>query len=402
MSTMTWEGFPLPHALPDPGTHASGRVAPSHDEVVYIVANAVLAPSGGNFQPWTFHYADGCLDCRMDTGRAAYFTNYRHNETCIGIGAAVTNIEIVSRAIGYSVDVVPFPGPRGRELVCRIKFGPGEPSPDAQRLASAIPYRITSRFRGERVPLQAEDGEALQLIAAQSNAMLFMITDPAQLESAGPILGKMNQIGYLNPASHEGIVKMMRWTQSEADRTRDGIPVSTFELSPLEVTGMRFLTSYQVLKYIKNLGAARSFEQMPVGWAKAASALCLLTLPGPSSQQAFLRSGEVLERLWLAATLRKLAFHVLGVNSYFDRLEHGKGEGFTEDERNTLRELRPAYQRLFGIPDHICEAVLFRIVPPNPLVARTLRRDVSEVLSFDSHLDIAPPPIYREMSERSA
>ena len=394
MSTMIWEGFPVPHALPKPGVHVSGQAAPSHDEVVYIVANAALAPSGGNFQPWKFHYADACLDCRMDKDRAAYFTNYRHNETCIGIGAAVTNIEVASRAIGYNVGVIPFPEPRDGELVCRITFAPGEPLPDAQMLASAIPHRITGRFRGERVPLKSEDGEALKEIATQSNATLLMVTDPAQLETAGAILGKMNQIGYLNPESHQGIVKMMRWSQSEAARTQDGIPVGTFELSPLEITGMRFLTSYQVLKYIKNLGAARSLEQMSVGWARAASALCLLSLPEPSSQEAFLRGGEVLERLWLNATLRGLAFHVLGVNSYFDRLEHGKGEGFTEDERETLRELRPAYRQLFGLSDDVCEAVLFRIVPPNPLVARTFRRDLSEILSFDDHVDIAARPTH--------
>jgi hypothetical protein len=209
-----------------------------------------------------------------------------------------------------------------------------------------------------------------------------MITDPEQMEKAGVILGKMNQIGYLNPESHKGIVKMMRWSDQEATETKDGIPVSTFELSPLEITGMRFLTSYQVLKYIKNLGAARSLERMSEAWAKAASALCLLVLPEPSSSEAFLRAGRILERLWLAATLRGMAFHVLGVNSYFDRLEHGQGEGFSNEERATLSGLRPCYDQLFAVPPGFCEAVLFRIVPPNPLVTRTFRLALADVVSF--------------------
>jgi hypothetical protein len=330
----------------------------------------------------------------MDRDRAAYFTNYRHNETCIGLGAAVTNIQVASQAIGYEVGIVPFPDPSDRELVCQITFRPGEPSAEAKTLATAIPYRITGRYRGDRVPLTSADGESLVRIAAESNARLVMITDPAQLEAAGAILGKMNQIGYLNQESHRGIVRMLRWTDSEAAQTRDGIPINTFELSPLEVTGMRFLTSFQVLKYIKNLGAARSFEQMPVGWARAASALCLLVLPEPSSLEAFFRGGQILERLWLSATLRKLAFHVLGVNSYFDRLEHGQGEGFTQEERETLRELRPSYRQLFGIQEGVCEAVLFRIVPPNPLVSRTFRLDLADVVSFDSHLGAAASPYH--------
>lgn len=382
MSTIIPEQFPSPHRLPEPGQHTRGQERPSRDEIVHIVANGTLAPSGGNFQPWKFHYQDGHLDCRRDGGRAAYFTNYRHNETCIGLGAAVTNIEVASEAIGYKVRVIPFPDKLDPDLVCRITFRAGDVSPKAQTLASAIPYRITGRFRGDRVPLGSGDGESLQQVAAEADAKLFMVTDLARLESAGAILGKMNQIGYLNPESHSGIVKMMRWTESEAAQTRDGIPVSTFELSPLEVTGMRFLTSYQVLRYIKNLGAARSLENMPVAWSRAASALCLLTLPEPSSQRAFFRAGQILERLWLHATLRNLAFHVLGVNSYFDRLEHGNGDGFSPEEQETLKRLRPSYRQLFGVPDGLCEAVLFRIVPPNPLVSRTFRLDVADVITF--------------------
>src|SRR6516225_12063365 len=111
MNNATWEGFPAPHILPESGEHTSGHGAPSREELLYIVANGTLAPSGGNFQPWKFHYADGRLECRMDKNRAAYFTNYRHNETCIGLGAAVTNIQVASQAIGYAVGLVPFPDP---------------------------------------------------------------------------------------------------------------------------------------------------------------------------------------------------------------------------------------------------------------------------------------------------
>jgi hypothetical protein len=144
---------------------------------------------------------------------------------------------------------------------------------------------------------------------------------------------------------------------------------------------MRFLTSYQVLKYMNNIGVGRALENMPVAWAKSSSALCLLLLEGEASASTFFEAGRILERLWLAATVRGLSYQVLGVHSYFDRLERGGGEGFSDEEREALGEARSRFKTIFEVPAGCCEAVLFRIVRPNAAVARTLRRDLDEVIA---------------------
>lgn len=381
MSVVRWERFPPPRVMPPAPGETGAHGVPTSDEVHYMLAHGAAAPSGGNFQPWKFRYANERLSCFMDPERTDYFTNYHQNETHIGLGAAVMNIELAAQAIGYRPELERFPGGGTAGSICDLAFRRGDSAADAGVLASAIPYRITSRPRSPRVPLPPEHRGALTEIASSHGAQLLCIEDGAALEEVGAIIGKLNQIGYLNQESHRGIMKMLRWTDEEAAATRDGIHINTFELSPLEVTGMRFLTSYHVLKYIRNIGAARALETMPISWARSASALCLLVLNEKASARTFFDAGRILEHLWLAATLRGHAFHVLGVNSYFDRLEHGGGEGFSLEERKTLQEVRTRYVQLFSIPSGACEAVLFRIVPPNPLVARTLRRDVTGLLS---------------------
>jgi molybdopterin/thiamine biosynthesis adenylyltransferase len=50
---------PLPKPLP-----ASGEIR--EEEIRYLVSHAILAPSGGNSQPWRFHYENGHLDVRSE------------------------------------------------------------------------------------------------------------------------------------------------------------------------------------------------------------------------------------------------------------------------------------------------------------------------------------------------
>jgi hypothetical protein len=210
-----------------------------------------------------------------------------------------------------------------------------------------------------------------------------VIDEPGALARLGAIVGKLNHLGYRNQAAHAGIVRMLRWTDEEAEASRDGIPVKTFELSPVELTGLRFISNWQVMKFIDNMGAGRVIENLPVAWAASASAMCLLTAP-PGGPEALVQAGRALEAMWLTATRRGLAFHCLGVNSYFDRLLHGGGEGFDARERAILREQRAAYEELWRLPAGATEAVLFRILPGNPNVERTHRRRLEDVLAFDA------------------
>lgn len=373
--------FPRPFTIPARPEIRTAHATPDRDELHWMLENAALAPSGGNFQPWKFAWDRARLRCLFDEERTHYFTNYRHCETHISLGAAVTNIEVAAQAIGFQADVVPFPAGDDANPVCELAFRPEPPQGDIVDLAAAIPYRMTSRIRGERSPLASGDEEALASLAAACGAKILWITDPGKLAEAGVVLGKLNRIGYLNPESHPGIMKMLRWNEQDAEATRDGIPVNTMELSAVELTGLHIVTSHQVLKYMNNLGMGRALENMPVAWMRSASALCLLVLPRTPSAGAFFEAGRILERLWLTATVRGLAFQLLGVNSYFDRLLHGGGEGFSAEERKVLEQARSRYTALFEIPPGVCEAVLFRIARPNAAVGRAPRRRIEDLMA---------------------
>jgi hypothetical protein len=382
MPDSTRSAFPAPRELPARPSTGEPRVQPTREEMLYLLACAESAPSGGNFQPWKVVFSGGELQCRIAPEQGDYFANFRGNELYISLGAAVANLEVAAASIGFDTTLEPFPSPEEPELAGTIRFSAAsERDERACRLAEQIAYRVSSRKVEERQPLSDEDRVALEEIAEAGGAGLTFLTDDRDLKELGELLGRMNQMAYLNQESHRGIMKILRWTEEEAADTRDGIPVTTFELSPLEISGLRFISKFSVMKFVNNMGAGKAIDNTARVWAETSSAVGLLTV-ADKTPDAFFYGGRCLERLWLEATRRDLAFHILGLLSFFDRLAHD-GEGFDEDECATLRQLRDRFEKLFPVSEGHVETVLFRVLPPNPLVDRTYRRGVESMARLE-------------------
>ena len=111
--------------------------------------------------------------------------------------------------------------------------------------------------------------------------------------------------------------------------------------------------------------------------------MALLTMKGPYPQ-VFFDGGRALERVWLTATELGLAIQPIAALGYlFARLERGNGDGFTNEEQHTLRGLRAEYKSIFTLESDEAELLLFRIAVAEPPTARSLRRPVESVLSFE-------------------
>ena len=109
----------------------------------------------------------------------------------------------------------------------------------------------------------------------------------------------------------------------------------------------------------------------------------MITVEGVGPQ-SYLMGGRAMERLWLTATSRGLAFQpVTAILYLFSRLERGDGTGLSEKEIRKLAKLRKDFRQLFDIPDHHAEVMLFRMAHAEPASARSLRRKVEDVLIFE-------------------
>jgi hypothetical protein len=240
--------------------------------------------------------------------------------------------------------------------------------------------RATNRRLGPRVPLRAEEIAGLRSAVADPDVGLQILTDAEALDTAGRVLGTGDRLRFFSDRLHREMMKEIRWTPEEARRTGDGIDIATLEMRDVDEAGLRLLSSWPVVRFLRSLGMGGALEDLSRRAVEAASAVALLTGAGTAPVDYF-NGGRAMERMWLAATAMGLAVQPMSSLPYlFARLE--RGAGFEATERAALEGLRARYARLFRVGPRVGELLLFRVSRAEPPTARSLRRPVEMVLDF--------------------
>ena len=362
-----------------PGSARPGPV--SAERVRHLVSSAILAPSGGNCQPWRFVWSgEGRLRCLHDVARSASFLDFEHRAAYLALGAAVENVVIAAADIGLEAAVVPFPGP-DLEHVCDVAFAPRERSAGAGHwLAPFIPVRATNRRLGVRRPLAPEEIAKLHEALDDPAAELQVLTEAEPLDEMGLVLGAGDRFRFFDERLYREMIVEMRWNSRQAEETRDGIDIATLELGEVDEAGLRLLSSWPVVRFLRSMGIGGALEDLSRRAVQSASALALVTYGGTSPLDYFL-GGRAVERLWLTATALGLAVQPMSSLPFlFARLE--RGDGFEPGEQGVLRGLRERYARLFRVGPRQAEILLFRLARVDGPTVRSLRRPVEAVLSF--------------------
>ena len=360
----------------------SARPGPvSTEQILHLVSSAVLAPSGGNCQPWRFVWsAEGRLRCLHDVARSASFLDFEHRAAYMALGAAVENVVITAATMGLEAGVVPFPG-RDPEHVCDVVFVPRERSEGTgDGLAPFIPVRATNRRLGARRPLAQEELAKLHGALGDPAAELQVLAEPEALEEMGLVLGAGDRFRFFDERLYREMMAEMRWNPRHAEQTRDGVDIATLELGDVDEAGLRLLSSWSVVRFLRSVGIGGALEDLSRHAVEAASAMALVTYGGTSPLDYFL-GGRAMQRVWLTATALGLAVQPMSSLPYlFARLE--RGAGFESRERDVLRGLRERYARLFRVGPQRGELLLFRLARVEAPTVRSLRRPAAAVLSF--------------------
>src|SRR5262249_45779180 len=67
-------------------------VSPSRQHIAAMVADAILAPSGGNCQPWRWLSHDGTLYLFHDRARSHSLLDFQGTASLVALGAAAENL----------------------------------------------------------------------------------------------------------------------------------------------------------------------------------------------------------------------------------------------------------------------------------------------------------------------
>lgn len=375
---------PTPSKPPSPGRAHPAGGGLSAEDVRRIVGAGTLAPSGGNCQPWRFVWSGaGRLRCLHDARRSESFLDFEHRAAFLALGAATENMVITAAGeLGLETEVRPFPGPDPSHVCDLVFSGPADGS--AERLGRLAPWvapRSTNRRLGRRVPLGRDETDTLRSAVGDPDVQLQMLTDPGALEEIGRILGAGDRLRLFDERLYREMMSEMRWNPEEARESGDGVDIATLDLRDVDEAGLRLLSSWPVVRFLRSMGMGGALEDLSKRAVEAASGVALLTIPGTTPGD-FFRGGRAMQRVWLEATALGLAFQPLSSLPYmFARLE--QGDGFEGRERAELVDLRARYTRLFDVSSDTGELLLFRVARTEPPGARALRRPVEAVLDFE-------------------
>lgn len=357
------------------------------DKLTTIVEAATLAPTGGNNQPWKWVFKNNTLHLFHEKSITYSFGDFNDMVSHIGLGAALENLVLKSHEIGLEVQIDEFPYKEDLRYVAAINFinsDENAQSHDADELVDAIVYRNTNRKVVEREIIKQE---TLQFIEESVKTMpcaeFHIIDDEQNLEEIADICAKVERLRFMHPWGHYDFYnKEMRWSKKEAEETKDGLDIRTLELSPSDEAGLLVAKDPSVIEMLNTIGGGKAFENISKKAVATSSAVCLVTMP-EFVPKDILNGGRAMQRAWLAANKKGLSFHpVSSPIFFFAKMIHGNRDDMPKHMVDELKELRDRFVKIMPITKNKGEVFLFRLAKAGEPSVRSLRKPVTDVLSF--------------------
>jgi nitroreductase len=276
----------------------------------WAVEQACLAPSVHNTQPWRFAWNGTAYELLADTARGLTASDPDGRELVISCGAALFNLRLALRKVGYDARVEALPDPSNPRLLARITPSEGSPAnPDERRAFAAMTRRHTHRGAFDDQPLSPQVAVAMQRAAELEGAELVFVADPGQRRHVLTLARAAERALAGNPDVQ---AEISDWTPPSSSLRRDGVPVTAYASEP----------AHQADDL-----APRDFDQgrgYGVGEAvESAPGVVGVLVTETDLQPAWLAAGQALERLLVTASERG-AYAAL--HSQLTEVPHLRGE----------------------------------------------------------------------------
>lgn len=246
-----------------------------------LLGLACQAPSVHNTQPWSWRVdGDGVL-LYADRSRQLPIEDPSGRNLIISCGAALHHLRFAARALGLEADIERLPEGPDSDLLARVRFRHGEPSPTPSEDLDTLRIRCTDRRRFTSWPVPDAELEALASEAIEAEACAFAVTDVGLKFRSERLVNSAH-----DTRAREGsaLDEQNRWL---ARGHRDGIPVTVLPArsQAQSLPRSRFLPGL-VTETRDNVESGDG----------------LVVLGGTDDKpEAWLRTGEALSALWLRA-----------------------------------------------------------------------------------------------------
>lgn len=257
-------------------------------DVRWVVEQAGRAPSVHNTQPWRFTFDGRRFDLYADTARGLTAADPDGRELVLSCGAALYNLRVALRKVGYSGTVTLLPDRSQPRLLASVDVTESSPAGAAERREyAALTRRHTHRGPFDDRVLTAELTAQLYQAADEEGGQLIYVFDPGQRRR---VLQLAHAAEQAQAADERVAAEISAWTPPPGSPRRDGVPASAYSVDP--IVSPDDLPSRDFDR-LRGFGRLARHDPIPGVLAVLASASDL--------QLDWLRAGQALERVLLAA-----------------------------------------------------------------------------------------------------
>ena len=309
------------------------------EKLAFLIRYALLAPSTRNTQPWQFVIAPQAVEIHLDTTRWQRVADSDRREMFISLGCALENLLIAATHFGYRTAADYLSGVDERTPVVRVRFeGVGRlPAAPPDPRFKVLTHRRTHHGSYDGAPVEAEHLEALHDACTEPGMSVHWITSDEGRAQVDALVMRADAVLLSNPDYRHELG----------------------ELIGSGVFGAPWLLAAVGRFAVAHLMSAASFSKADHKALMSSPAIGVICAHA-NSRPAQVRAGQVLERIYLAATIRGLSLQPVS-------------------QLLQLPETADAVAAM--LPDHACVPLQpFRLGHASPPRVHTPRRPLEEVL----------------------
>lgn len=309
-----------------------------------LAAEAALAPSADNSQPWTLRWNGSELAIAFAPRNQTHnvFAAGSH-ATLLSVGAVVENLQsaLMAHSIHSNWHWPSNPAQGQPYATVAIKGDPADfVSPNGPL------RRHTNRLAYGPDPLPAGVVRAIDTYRENSTRAVLLV-DRGQKSGLIRLVRRSSEARFCNRHLHEWLIGSLRFTPEEVARG-DGLDIRTLGLPPGGKQFMRLISDWRRLEILNRLGAYKLLALSEA--ALLAPAPALLCIVGRADARSVIDAGRLMTRLWTDLNLQGIAVHpYYVVTDQINRLREGTiAAGFesqiadVDDQMRRLLELQPA------------------------------------------------------------
>ncbi|WP_349786309.1 Rv1355c family protein [Pedobacter sp. ASV1-7] len=348
-----------------------------------LIAAASKAPSGGNNQPWHWHYDKGALHLFLNKHVSGAYLDPDYLSSYASLGAAIENLLLEASVnelqVNWKLTPELFP-----DHIAVFNFNGKHITSELEKtLAAQIDNRHTNRKFGVSQEINQTEMEHFKALIDSDEIDLHWITSAEDKTQLGDISGQADLLRMFIPAAHEDFIKKeMRWNQDQIQETEDGIGINTLDLSNQDQIGLRLMKDERAVEFLKKIKGGNAFKYLALKQFQSSPAIGLITLPQHTPLN-YLKGGMAVEKLWLAATALGYQIHPVNVPLiFFYKNSFGQLNDLPEESRTQIFNLHQKLKHLFKITDNIAEVFMFRIFKAESSPQRTIRKPFNKILSI--------------------